>query len=74
MLADLAVEMPPPSDEVRERETSAFLEDLELFVEAEEKLAHGRTPVGFEVSFGRADSVDEEPLAHADPVVSRRAA
>ena len=68
MLTDLAIEMPPPSVEVRERETSAFLEDLKLFVQAEEKLAHGRTPVGFEVSFGRADSVDEEPLAHADPV------
>ena len=69
MLDELAVEMPPPSGEVRQRETSAFLEDLKLFVEAEEALDPGRTPVGFEVSFGRADSVDDEPLAHADPVV-----
>jgi ATP-dependent helicase/nuclease subunit B len=61
--------MPPPSGEVGERETQLFLEDLALFVEAEEALHASRTPVGFEVSFGRAGHADGEALAQADPVV-----
>ena len=68
MLDDLAREMPPASIEIRERETDLFLEDLDLFIRAEAALEASRTPVGFEVSFGRADAVDDEPLAHADPV------
>ena len=61
--------MPPPSAEVRDRETRLLLDDLALFAEAEANLDPSRTPVGFEVSFGRADAVDDEPLAQADPVI-----
>jgi ATP-dependent helicase/nuclease subunit B len=68
MLRELAVEMPPPSEEVRERETRLFLDDLGLFAEAEASLDPSRTAIGFEVGFGRADAVDAEPLAQADPV------
>jgi ATP-dependent helicase/nuclease subunit B len=68
MLDDLAREMPPASVEIRDRETELFLEDLDLFINAEALLDTSRTPIGFEVSFGRADAVDDEPLAHADPV------
>jgi ATP-dependent helicase/nuclease subunit B len=69
MLTDLAVEMPPPSEEVRDRETVLFLEDLALFVEAEAALPATRTALGFEVSFGRAGQQDDEPLAQSEPVV-----
>ena len=68
VLAGLAVDIPPASIEVRDRETESFLEDLALFVSAEAELDPSRTPVGFEVSFGRAEP-DDEPLAQADPVV-----
>jgi ATP-dependent helicase/nuclease subunit B len=68
-LDDLAFEMPPPSDEVRDRETRLFLDDLTLFVSAEASLDPSHTPVGFEVAFGRADGVDDEPLAQAEPIV-----
>ncbi len=68
-LADLAVEMPPPSVDVGDRERDLFLDDLALFLEAEEALDAARTPVGFEVSFGRADQVDGESLAQAEPVI-----
>jgi ATP-dependent helicase/nuclease subunit B len=67
-LAKLAVEMPPPSVEVRDRESKFFLDDLELFVEGEAALDPSRSPVGFEVSFGRADDVDGEALAQAEPI------
>jgi ATP-dependent helicase/nuclease subunit B len=67
-LAALAAEMPPPSGEVHDRETTKFLDDLALFVTAEATLDAGRTPVGFEVAFGRADGVDTEPLARPEPV------
>ena len=73
MLAELAIEMPPPSDEVRERETRVFLDDLMLFADEESSLDPSRTPVGFEVSFGRADTVDGEALAQAEPVVVKLA-
>jgi ATP-dependent helicase/nuclease subunit B len=68
MLDDLAREMPPASAEIRDRETELLLEDLDLFVNGEAALDASRTPIGFEVSFGRADAVDDEPLAYADPV------
>jgi ATP-dependent helicase/nuclease subunit B len=67
-LAALAREMPPPSAEIEERESRALLDDLALFAAAEAEIPAGRTPVGFEVSFGRADAVGDEPLAQADPV------
>jgi ATP-dependent helicase/nuclease subunit B len=69
MLADLAVEMPPPSEEVRDREAGLFFEDLDLFLEAESRMPAARTPVGFEVAFGRPSQGDDEPLAEAGPVV-----
>jgi RecB family exonuclease len=69
MLATLAIEMPPPSHEVREREARLFLHDLALFSAAEAALDPAHEPVGFEVAFGRADSVDSEPLAQPDPVI-----
>jgi hypothetical protein len=69
MLAKLTIEMPPPSEEVRDRESTLFLSDLALFVDAEASLDASRTPVGFEVAFGRADAVDDEPLAQASPIV-----
>jgi len=68
VLASLAVEMPPASDEIRDRETRLFLDDLALFVEAEAALNPSHTPIGFEVSFGRADSVGDEALAQPAPI------
>jgi ATP-dependent helicase/nuclease subunit B len=69
VLADLTIEMPPPSGEVRERESRLFLDDLALFAAAEAAVDPSHVPVGLEVSFGRADAVDGEPMAQADPVV-----
>jgi ATP-dependent helicase/nuclease subunit B len=68
-LKELAVEMPAPSEEVRELETNLLLEDLALFVEGEARLPPNRTPIGFEVAFGRAGETDGEPLAQTEPVV-----
>jgi hypothetical protein len=63
-------EMPPPSDDVFEREGQEFLADVELFLRAECEVGAGRTPVGFEVSFGRVlDDEGSEPLAQAEPIV-----
>jgi hypothetical protein len=63
-------EMPPPSDDVFEREEQDFLADVELFLKAECEVEDGRTPVGFEVSFGRElDENSREPLAQAEPIV-----
>lgn len=63
-------EMPPPSEDVFEREAQDLLADVELFLKAECELEEGRTPVGFEVSFGRAlDEESREPLAQAQPIV-----
>ena len=67
-LEDLRREMPPPSDEVYSRESDDLLRDLDLFLEEECDAAPGRTPVAFEVAFGR-DPDDDEELAQADPVV-----
>jgi ATP-dependent helicase/nuclease subunit B len=69
-LAELKVEMPPPSEEVFEREKRAFLDDLDAFLAAECEGRHGRDPVGFEVTFGLpVDAADEEPLASTEPLV-----
>ena len=69
-LATLRQEMPPPSDEVLEREVQDFIADVELFLKAECEVAENRTPVGFEVSFGRGPIADAtEPLAQTDPIV-----
>ena len=70
-LEELRIEMPPPSDEVYERETTDFLADLELFLEAEFDRPVDRTPVGLEVAFGRSygeHDDDGEPLAQSEPV------
>ncbi len=70
-LDELRSEMPPPSDEVCERETTDFLADLELFLEAECDRPADRTPVGLEVAFGRTygeHDDDGEPLAQSEPV------
>jgi RecB family exonuclease len=72
-LAELRIEMPPPSEEVFDRESREFLADLELFVREECEREPTRTPVGFEVSFGYAIEEDEhgdrEDFAQEDPVV-----
>jgi ATP-dependent helicase/nuclease subunit B len=60
--------MPPPSDHVFERERTALLRDLELLLQLEAR-DPGRTPVGFEVTFGSAPD-DDEPLARAEPVTA----
>jgi ATP-dependent helicase/nuclease subunit B len=62
-------EMPPPSEEVFERETQELVADVELFLRAECEVEDSRTPVGFEVSFGRLLHEDTEPLAQAEPIV-----
>ena len=63
-------EMPPPSDDVFERESQDFVADVELFLRAECEIEEGRTPTGFEVSFGRVlDEDSREPLARAEPIV-----
>ena len=68
-LDDLERDMPPPSLEVKDRETRDFIADLELFLENEIKVAPLRTPVGLEVAFGRArGDADAEPLSIATPV------
>ena len=71
-LEELRIEMPPPSDEVYERETTDVLADLELFLDAECDGPTDRSPVGLEVAFGRSyggdDDDDREPLAQKEPV------
>ena len=67
-LIELQREMPPATSEILDRESREFLADVELFVEAECDDAGSRTPVGFEVSFGRTLEEDDEPLARAEPV------
>ena len=72
-LEELRVEMPPPSEEVFDRECRDFLADLELFLLEECDREPTRTPVGLEVSFGYAIDEDEngerEALAQAEPIV-----
>lgn len=66
-LAKLDDEMPAPTPEILERETKDFLDDVQLFVEAEVEDG-ATTAVGLEVSFGRPLDGDEEPLARSEPV------
>ncbi len=68
-LASLKLEMPPPSREVEERESREFLDDLALFAGAESASDADRTPIGFEVGFGRGGTDDGEPLGQDDPIV-----
>jgi ATP-dependent helicase/nuclease subunit B len=68
-LANLAQEMPPPSDEIHERESRGFIDDLDLFLEHEIISADKRTPIGLEVAFGgRSRADDGEPLSVGEPV------
>jgi ATP-dependent helicase/nuclease subunit B len=66
-LERLKADMPPPSLEVEDRETRDLLADLELFARAECDADPDRTPIAFEVAFGRPRSSDDEddaePLA-----------
>ena len=66
--------MPPPSDIVFDRERQRLIDDLDLFLRFEAERTD-RTPVAFEVGFGRpgrdllTDAADAvEPLARAEPV------
>jgi ATP-dependent helicase/nuclease subunit B len=67
MLDDIRKEFPPATDEILARESSDFLADLDLFLEAE-AAGEGSTPIALEVAFGRAADDGEEPLAQEDPV------
>jgi ATP-dependent helicase/nuclease subunit B len=51
-LLELRAEVPPPSEEVFERESREFLDDLDAFITAECEGRHGPNAIGFEVSFG----------------------
>jgi hypothetical protein len=68
VLARLRKDMPPPSDEVFDREHREFLADLKLFVEAECDGGKAGTPVGLEVSFGKGGDRSAEPLDQAEPI------
>jgi PD-(D/E)XK nuclease superfamily len=69
-LGVLRREMPPPSEEVFDREAQDFMADLELFLRAESEVESGRTPIAFEVSFGQTLAAGEpEALAQAEPVL-----
>lgn len=70
-LADLAIEMPPPSAEVKEREWRDYLADLDLFVLGEAEHATERTPIGLEVGFGNRHQENGEPLGQKEPVEIR---
>jgi RecB family exonuclease len=67
-LKELHHEMPAANVETLDRESKEFLADLELFIEAECDGSDARTPIGFEVSFGRPLDDDAEPLASAEPI------
>jgi ATP-dependent helicase/nuclease subunit B len=64
----VAVEMPPASVEVRDRETADFLEDVALFVRAECDREPAPETVGVEVAFGRWSDGAPEPLATPEPL------
>ena len=70
-LRQLRDEMPPPSDEVFDREANEFMHDLELFMTGQCK-EQGIEGIGFEVGFGTGqytaseDSI--EPLSNTEPV------
>jgi ATP-dependent helicase/nuclease subunit B len=65
-LEALRREMPPPSEAVFAAESQALLDDLETFVEAEERRA--AEAVAFEIAFGREAAEAAEPLARREPV------
>ncbi|MEO8070196.1 MAG: PD-(D/E)XK nuclease family protein, partial [Acidobacteriota bacterium] len=67
-LDDLERDMPPPSIDVKDRESRELLADLDLFLEAEEGRAAERTAVGLEIAFGRSGAVETEPLSIGTPV------
>ena len=71
-LDELRAEIPPPSVGVFERERTAFLSDLELFLDLEHA-SQGRSPVALEVGFGLSvettdDGANVEPLARKEPL------
>ncbi len=68
-LQTLKNEMPPPSREVEDRESDEFMEDLRLYAEAECAADSRRTPIGFEVGFGRRGDPDVETLSQDEPIV-----
>lgn len=71
-LATLRAGMPPPSEEVFNRERDNVYRDLDVFLIAEQKTAaDGVTPVGFEVGFAAYGEVGDEPLSQAGPVELR---
>ncbi|HPK71482.1 MAG TPA: PD-(D/E)XK nuclease family protein [Vicinamibacterales bacterium] len=72
-LAALGETMPPPSDEVFNRERDDIYRDLEVFLGTEELAAKedGITPVGFEVGFAGYGQAGDEPLGQAEPVAIR---
>jgi ATP-dependent helicase/nuclease subunit B len=71
-LAVLRSAMPPPSDEVFNRERDDLYRDLEVFLHMEaEAAADGASPVGFEVGFAGRGDEGAEPLSQPDPVEVR---
>ena len=66
-LAELRRDMPPPSEEVYAAESAELVQDLEAFIEAEERLRDVE-PIAFEVSFGRTLEEGAEALARPEPV------
>jgi ATP-dependent helicase/nuclease subunit B len=67
-LKELHRQMPAATPEILDRESNEFLADLDLFIEAECKCTDERTPIGFEVSFGRPLEDEHESLAQAEPI------
>ncbi|MFB3853734.1 MAG: PD-(D/E)XK nuclease family protein [Vicinamibacterales bacterium] len=68
-LDELREEMPPPSEECFRRESRDFLDDLDVFIEAECEGRHGTEPVGIEVSFGLPlGDAGAEALSSGDPI------
>ncbi len=70
-LSELRETLPPPSDDVFDREADEFMEDLELFMTTECN-QRGVEGVGFEVGFGTGawSSAEDamEPLSNVEPV------
>lgn len=65
-LARLRQDMPPPSEQVYERETQLLLADLQVFLQFEQA-SRGRKPLGHEIAFG-TDQEGEDVLASREPV------
>jgi RecB family exonuclease len=66
-LRKLNEEMPAATVEIFDGESKEFLADVQLFLDAEAEDST-RTPIGFEVSFGRPLDNDNEPLARSEAV------